>query len=175
MQLYEPLHDRLSRFIHGMVWNRENARDVMSETLLRAYENFDHLRKEESFLYYLFSTASRIVYRQQRRKKFWGIFNEEQASSIAVQSHVEAKLDTDILYSAMQHLPVKQREALSLFSISGLSIKEIASVQESTESGVKSRLIRARSTLNRLLKEEEKKTGDLHSGSQVSSAKLNQL
>jgi hypothetical protein len=31
MLLYKPIHERLNRFVHSIVWNKEDARDIVAE------------------------------------------------------------------------------------------------------------------------------------------------
>ena len=56
-------------------------------------------------------------------------------------------MDREWLYKALSRLPEQQREAILLFEISGFSIKEIAVLQESSESAIKQRLSRGRQQL----------------------------
>lgn len=155
MELYEPLHQRLNRFVHSMVWNSEDARDIISETVLIAYESFDKVEQPESFLYYLFSIASRLAKKRERRKKYWVVLGSEQVESIPSPESGESTVMLWELNAALDKLPIKQRETITLFEISGFSIKEIAKMQGSTESGVKSRLVRARKALAILLEKEK--------------------
>ena len=155
MGLYDPLHERLSRFVHSMVWNRDDAKDVLGETVLAAYESFEKVRDHNSFLYYLFGIASRLAKKRERRKKFWGIFEPSKAELIISHYNSESRTAVNELYAALNKIPVKQREAITLFEISGFSIKEIAEMQGSTLSGVKSRLMRAREALAKLLEAEK--------------------
>jgi RNA polymerase sigma-70 factor, ECF subfamily len=157
MLLYEPVHERLNRFVHSMVWNREDARDVIADTLLKAYENFDKLEKEESFLYWLFGIASNLAKHRGRRMKFWTRYEDHHENHLVESSPaVYRKFEIEALYKAMSKLPEKQREAISLFEISGFSIAEIQKMQGGSLSGVKSRLVRGRQELARLLQKEFK-------------------
>jgi RNA polymerase sigma-70 factor, ECF subfamily len=157
MLLYEPVHERLNRFVHSMVWNREDARDVIADTVLKAYENFEKLEKEESFLYWLFGIASNLAKHRSRRMKFWTRYEEHHENNLVDNSYdVYRKFEIESLYKAMSKLPEKQREAISLFEISGFSLAEIQQMQGGSLSGVKSRLVRARQELARLLEKEFK-------------------
>ena len=156
MRLYKPAHERLSRFVHSMVWNREDAKDVIADTVLKAYENFEKLEKKESFLYYLFGIASNLAKHRTRRMKFWTSYDAYHENHLVDPYDVYTKMEVDVLYQAMSRLPEKQRETLSLFEISGFSLAEIQHMQGGTLSGVKSRLIRARQELARLLEKEYK-------------------
>ena len=66
----------------------------------------------------------------------------------------EAVLDIQLLYRTMDKLPVKQRDALVLFEISGFSMKEIAEIQGSTEGAVKTKISRGRQKLKDMLREK---------------------
>ena len=155
MALYNPANERLSRFVHSMVWHREDARDIISETVLKAYESFEKLRNRESFLYFLFGIASRLSKRRGRRSRFWAPFSSEQAENLVDHSaNGTCQADIDLLYKAMNKLPEKQREAVSLFDISGFSLAEIQQIQGDSLSAVKSRVTRGRQTLARILNKE---------------------
>lgn len=155
MQLYSPLHDRLCRFVQTMVWNKEEAKDVISETTLIAYENLTKLRDEGAFLSYLFSIATNIVNKKLRRKKFWGWFNAELFAEQADTTNSESSLMRYELYCALNKLPQKQREAIVGYEIGGLSMDEIAQIQQQSVSGVKTNIHRARQTLAKLLEHDE--------------------
>ena len=59
--------------------------------------------------------------------------------------------DIQVLYAALDKLPVKQKEAVVLFEISGFSLEEIKNIQGGTLSGAKSRVKRGREKLAILL------------------------
>ncbi|MFN7326423.1 MAG: RNA polymerase sigma factor, partial [Chitinophagales bacterium] len=63
------------------------------------------------------------------------------------ESSERTQMDREWLYKALSRLPEQQREAILLFEISGFSIKEIAVLQESSESAIKQRLSRGRQQL----------------------------
>ena len=152
MDLYEPSLSRLARFVHSMVWQKEEAKDIISETVLIAFEKFETVKNKNVFQYFLFGIASNLVKRKERRKKFTEIFNEEKAEQIMDNSaNAEMFSDVSDLYKAMKQLPLNQREAVSLFEISGISLKEIQEMQGGSLSGVKSRIARAREELSRIL------------------------
>ncbi|HZK76185.1 MAG TPA: RNA polymerase sigma factor [Candidatus Kapabacteria bacterium] len=158
MALLEPCLAKLSRYCHAMTKDAddrssfENGRDLLSDAILLAYENFEKLRAPEAFTSYIFTTARRLYYRSARRKKFWGIF-PSGAEEIADErgTSPEVKLDLEALDRALAKLPEKQREAVVLFEISGLSLVEIREIQGGSLSGVKSRIVRGREKLAVLL------------------------
>jgi RNA polymerase sigma-70 factor (ECF subfamily) len=158
MELYDPLHERLCRFVQTLVWDREEARDIVSETVLKAYEQLEELKKPGSFLQYLFSIAARLVKKKNMRGRFWGIFNREQSLNIPGSDSSEGSMILSELRTALGKLPALQAEAITLLEVSGLSIKEIASLQNCSEGSVKTRISRARDTLAVLLEKDLHRT-----------------
>ena len=152
MALYGPNHSRLSRFCKAISRDNEEAKDLLSETVIRAYENFDKLRKPESFVYYLFGMASRLHRKKTRRLKFRGVFSQEQAENIIdLSARPDDGLELQLLFEAMQKLPTEQCEALTLFEISGFSLAEISELQHCSLSAAKARISRARLKLAKML------------------------
>lgn len=151
LRLYEPNHQKLLRYCESILKDPVDAQDLVSETVLIAYEQLDKLKKEASFKYFLFGIARNLIRRLQRRKKFWGIFNTEQAENVPARPSVELNEDVQLLYQALDRLPTAQKEALILFEISGYNIKEIAEIQNSSISSIKARLSRGRQKLSKIL------------------------
>ena len=159
MLLYEPVHVRLNLYVQSIVRNREEAKDIISETVLKAYEHFEEIKKPESLLYYLMRVASNMVVSKERRNKFHGAFNEQASNNIPdYSSNIMAKTELNEFYAAVGKLPDKQREALVLFEISGMSLNEIRDIQGGSLSGVKSRIQRARTLLEEKLEYKKKIT-----------------
>ena len=152
LRLLLPVRDRLARFARGMTRTREEADDLTSDTILAALERFDHIRGPEAFLSYLFTIAVRIHRRREWRRRLFGKYDEERAAAIpASGSAPDASADVEMLHRALARLPERQREAVVLFEISGLSLEEIREIQGGSLSGVKSRVSRGRMELARLL------------------------
>ncbi len=148
MELYGPLHNRLSRFIQSMVWNREDARDLLSETILKTYEKFDTIRNKESLLYFMFTVAANLVKKYRHKSSLKVVMTESHMNS---GKSIYDKIALQELYQLMEQLPVQQKEALVMYEISGVTMEEIAKIQGGTLSGVKSRIARARQKLIELM------------------------
>ncbi|MGV3540833.1 MAG: RNA polymerase sigma factor [Rufibacter sp.] len=156
LALYEPVHARFARFCQARVFQSSDAKDLISETVLQAYERFDSLKHQEAFLSFLFGIATRILKNKSRRSKFWGIFHSAAAEETH-QDNQNAELTTDVrlLYEALAKLPEEQREAIILFEISGFAPKEVQAIQGCSLSAVKSRVVRGKKRLARLLNDQE--------------------
>ena len=102
--------------------DREEGRDLVSETILIAYEHFDNLRDERAFKSYLYTTATRLAHRRQKRDKKFTPFDPVLAETLHDNGTApDARIDVELLYNALSQLPDTMREAVVLFEISGLS------------------------------------------------------
>ena len=151
LSLYEPNHKGLLRYCESILKDPTDASDIVSETVLVAYEQLDKLKKEASFKYFLFAIARNLIRRQYRRKKFWGIFDAEKAEQIPTAPKAEQNAEVQLLYQALDKLPEAQKEALILFEIAGYNIQEISEIQNTSISNVKARLSRGREKLSKIL------------------------
>jgi RNA polymerase sigma-70 factor (ECF subfamily) len=147
IELYQPVHRQLSSFCRAISGNKENAEDLMNDTILVALENINKLKNTEAFKSYIFSIASNLNKMRFRRSKFHAAFDEKEISKIADNSNPEYVADFRIIYDAILALPEKTSEALILFHISDLSIEEIQKIQGGSLSAVKLRLKRGRERL----------------------------
>lgn len=152
LKLYEPVHDSFERFCRARVYGDMDFRDLMNETLLKAYQKFEELRSKEAFLSFLLSISVRILANNKRkRKEIPDSFESISVRVSDVNSNTEKNAEVYFLHQALAQLPEEQRESIILFEISGFSIKEIAAIQNASESSVKQRLRRGRLRLKEIL------------------------
>jgi RNA polymerase sigma-70 factor, ECF subfamily len=132
--------------------NDERAKDLASETILKAYEHFDKIREPNAFLSYLFTIATRTNRRERVRSKKWQPISELEIETFADEGNApDANADVAHVYAALAKLPKKQREAIIMSEITGLKLEEVASIQASSLSAVKSRVSLGRKKLATLL------------------------
>lgn len=156
LELYSEQEKRLSAFALALSRNREDAKDIVAETVMKAYETYGKLKSPQAFASYLFSIASRIHKRKIWRRRLFGDWDDSFSETLPAQEFDPAiRCDVEALYKALAKLPDKTREALVLFEISGFSIKEIEDIQDSSNSAVKVRLKRGREKLAELMQDNE--------------------
>ena len=151
--------DLLTDDIYSLAWRycarlcstREDAEDLLQESLLQALRRLASLRENESFKSWLLSIVHRRFLDrcrrlQTRRRTLEGVQNEwhHQAQS-AAQNH---------LWSVLHGLPAQSREILCLFYMEGLSTDEIATITKLSGSAVRLRLMRGRRKLRDKLTKE---------------------
>lgn len=152
LSLFEPVRDRLYRFARMMTSDAEEARDLVGDTILLVYEHFESIRSKEAFLSYVFTVASRLHRRRKWRARIFDLLEDWHTDNLrARETTAEHRIDIQMLYAALDKLPEKQRECIVLFEILGFSIEEIRAIQGGSPSGVKTRLMRGRQALARLL------------------------
>ena len=155
LELFEPIRKDLSRFVMAMANSSFDAKDIINETLLIAYEKFGQVKEPSAFKSYLFTIANRLYKNGIVRNGRIDYKSELNENSLVVRNIAEVELDVQNLYSALEQLPPEQKEAIVLFEISGFKITEIAEMQQCTESAVKSRLKRGREKLTEILIEKK--------------------
>ncbi len=154
LKLYQPIHSRFVKYCSNHAYGIMETEDLVQETVLSTLQRFETIREKEKLLGYLFATANNIVRNQLRKKKFTGKLSEYGFGKVeATGVDAETAMDIHYLHLALNKLPVKDKEAILLFEISGFSIEEIAEIQNSTEGATKTRLSRARDKV-RLLMED---------------------
>ncbi|MFH1050537.1 MAG: RNA polymerase sigma factor [bacterium] len=152
MELLKPIMGRLERYALAITMNRDEAKDVVGETVMLAWENFDKLKSDDAFLSFLFTIASRVYSKRQRVFFKFRVNKVQDVDELYCRTLApDVSTDVGILYKALEKLPAKQKEAIILYEIMGFSIKEISSIQDSNESSVKMRLVRARQKIAELL------------------------
>jgi RNA polymerase sigma-70 factor (ECF subfamily) len=151
--LLEPIRPGLARYCRAITTDCETARDLVSETILIAYEHFASMNDNGgSFSSYLFTTATRLHKRWRWRGKRKVAYDAIRAIEIIDTNPApDSGADIELLYAALRRLPDLQREAVVMFEISGLTLEEIRQIQGGSLSGVKSRIARGREKLAKLL------------------------
>ncbi len=156
--LYNHFHLRLFRLAYGLLGDRDDAEDVMQETLKYALEHigrFDPTRAQ--FGSWLHTIAVSRARDKQRRKKtinklvtqLWQRNGRRSAPS--VETVVTQTQTCDSLISAVQTLPIAQREVVLLRYWSGYTFPEIGRIVGKSEGTVKSRLRLAHKQLQKIV------------------------
>jgi RNA polymerase sigma-70 factor (ECF subfamily) len=152
LELLQSVNDKLFMYARALESSYEDAEDLVNDTILTCYENFDNLKDLSGFKGYIFKTARSKFRQKYRRSWLWGGYSESKAENMVSNDfRPDLPLEIEILYSALEKLPEKQKEAVVLFEISGFSLEEIKEIQGGTLSAVKSRVKRGREMLKDLL------------------------
>lgn len=152
LELLENINDQLYMYARALEKNSENAKDLVNDTILSCYENFENIRDYNSFKGYVFKTIRSKFRQKYRRSWLWGTYKEEDIDKLVNEDFKpDLPLEVEYLYKQLEKLPEKQKEAVVLFEISGFSIEEIKEMQGGTLSAVKSRIKRGREKLKEII------------------------
>lgn len=158
MQLYQPLSRKLSNYCRMLTKNKTQAEDLLHDTILASFGNFETLKSEKAFPSFVYSTAYNIYCKELRRKKFRGNYNEQAANFIQdFGADPQTKAELSIILEKMKKLPQKQYDTMMLYHVADLHMDEIMKIQEISLATVKQRLKYGRENLLKLLNEKERR------------------
>ncbi|MAD60396.1 MAG: hypothetical protein CMH49_02630 [Myxococcales bacterium] len=148
--------------------DRAEAEDMTQETFIRAFQAIRSFREEASLNTWLYRIATnlcknRIAYLSRRKQRSHdhlpvleaksGELWQSKATSKPVHDQPEQSLESKeaqtLITQALKQLPEKQRTALTLRDIQGLSYTEIAEITGSSLGTIKSRIHQGRLLLTK--------------------------
>ena len=156
LTLLNEVNDNLFMYALALEKSKADAEDLVQETIISTYENFEKIRDYSCFKGYIFKVARSKFRQKHRRSWLFGnyVYNSEY-KIISDEFKPDLPLEIESLYSALNKLPEKQKEAVVLFELSGFSLEEIKEIQGGTLSAVKSRVKRAREKLAEIIERNE--------------------
>ncbi len=156
MELYKLHHQALSNYCKVLVHDVDDAKDLMSETVLACITSFEKLKDRSKFKFYLFGIASRLLKRRIYKSTLFNNYKLEQSvDTNYAKSDVLDRTELYVLQKSLNKLPEKQRIIFVLFEINDLSLNEIAEIENIPLSTVKTRLSRARQALVEIYSDEK--------------------
>jgi RNA polymerase sigma-70 factor (ECF subfamily) len=148
------LHQR--RVLHTalrILGNLQDAQDATQEVFLRLYKYLDRFDTSRSLSPWLYRLTVNVCHDITKKRPQTSELPETLTANSSDHS-----ADIQIMTQALATLPEKERSALVLRDIEGLSTKEVAEILGSTETTVRSQISRARIKLkefrNRVLRRQ---------------------
>jgi RNA polymerase sigma-70 factor (ECF subfamily) len=140
--------------------NEHDAEDVVQESYLRALKSFQSFQLGRDGRAWLLKIVRNTCYTWLRKNRPYEIaenFEEGDPDVAIARSNPEtllvAKMNSQLVHKALEHLSIDQRELLILRELEGFSYKEIAEIIDIPLGTVMSRLSRARKELHDRLSE----------------------
>ena len=160
-RLIEQYQYRLFRYLAYITGNQERAQDFFQETWIRVLERGHQYDGKSKFEPWLFSIARHLVIDWQRSKKTQSLdalTNPEDGAPMEFAVDDPSPLHLVLsresytsVQASLEQLPAAYREVLLLRFQEEMQLDEIARLQETPISTVKSRLYRGLEALKRLL------------------------
>jgi RNA polymerase sigma-70 factor (ECF subfamily) len=156
---------RLYRIIRRIVRDDDEARSVMQEAFLQAYQRRETFRRESMFTTWLYGIGINLARVSARKSARTSVFSEEQLLQLQQPLAATASTSSEwnpakmaesaerqrIVRNAISRLPEDYRIVVSLRDIEELSTDEVAQILGVTEGAVRVRLHRARKALKEML------------------------
>lgn len=143
-----PLKDKLFRLAYRITFNRQEAEDIVQDTMLRVWSKRGELGEVESVEAYCTVVAKNLAIDRSQKKETQNLWLDPETKAMPVATDPYDRLVKDermkIIHELIDKLPEKQRIIIRLRDIEEKSYKEIAEALNVTEEQVKVNLYRAR-------------------------------
>src|SRR5262245_8316118 len=143
----------LRAFAVSLSQNADKADDLVQETLVKAWDKQESFQQGTNLKAWLFTILRNEFYSQMRKRG-----REVQDSDgimtgrLAIHPSQHGSVDLADFRAALELLPEDQREAIILIGASGFSYEEAAEICGCAVGTIKSRVSRARTRLQEILK-----------------------
>lgn len=142
----------LRAFARGLCGRPDYADDLVQETLLKAWAARDSFQPGTSMRSWTFVILRNVYLSEARRNRFRGDYDPDAAERLLSQpASQEDGLHMGDLRNAMMRLSPERREALLLVGAGGFSYEEAADIAKCAVGTMKSRVARARRSLEEML------------------------
>ena len=157
IRLYEQVYTDLYRFALYTLQRREDAEDVLGDTVMDAYINIGKLRDAKAFRGWIFRILSnkckkkiqeyQITRKQQMAEPDW----EDAVDTQLGEKQLQQVLYRQDLQHALAQLSEEERLIISMTAVAGYTTKEVAHHLQKRHSTVRSKYHRGLSKLRTYL------------------------
>jgi RNA polymerase sigma-70 factor (ECF subfamily) len=158
-EAFRGLVERYQRMVASVVWRfgirADDVDDLVSEIFLKAFRNLPLYRPEHAFSTWLYRLAANhaVDHRRRRRAERGRTEMPEQVAddSPGPDAGLEREETIRRVREALERVDPRYREAMQLVYIEGLKVEEAARMLGIPEGTVKTRLLRGREAMRRVL------------------------
>jgi RNA polymerase sigma factor (sigma-70 family) len=156
LALLEPVYSDCQRWAYYLAQNEADAQDILSQAVVSALESLHQLKNDGAFKTWMFRIINnhfRMLIRGRKREPEPVDPEILPVIGKGTGGEVESGELQQTLKRLLGRLSPDQRQALVLFEVDGLSIREISVVLAKSEVAIRVTLSRARERFKALLKE----------------------
>jgi RNA polymerase sigma-70 factor (ECF subfamily) len=158
-ELVARWHTPMWQYVRRMADRNELADELIQETWLRVLRGIAKLQEPAKVVPWMFGIARHVMMDRLRQKykqeALLGNALDDLRTSVDEPDESERRDDIANVLDKLEHLPLSQRELLTLYYLDELSIDEVAHVLDIPVGTVKSRLYHARRILKQALLTKE--------------------
>lgn len=167
-----PHLDALYNFALQLTSDPNDAKDLVQETIVKAYRFFDTYEKgtnAKSWLFRILNNSYINIYRKQSTKpgfvdydevsSFFEIIRDQRTDTTDLEEQMYRDLLNDDICKALENLNEKYKSVVMLCDLEGFTYEEIANMLDLPIGTVRSRLHRARLLLKKELSEYAQNRG----------------
>lgn len=147
------LKDKMFRFARSILLRRDEAEDVIHDTLVRLWLRRGRLGECRDIEAFVMTSVRNGCYDRLRRSH---IRAGEPLAELSAEEETTRRDARDTVALAMALLPAKQREVLHLKEIEGYATHEIAAMYGVEENQIRTLLSRARKGLRAAIEKENR-------------------
>lgn len=156
-----PLKDKLFRLALRITLNREEAEDIVQDTLIKVWNSRNKWQQLDSIEAYSLTIARNLsLDRIKKMENQNGSLEDEKTERPDTTSNPSERMiqkdKLDIVKRMIDELPEKQRSCIQLRDIEGKAYKDIAQILGITEEQVKINIFRARQTIKQRFQQFDK-------------------
>jgi RNA polymerase sigma factor (sigma-70 family) len=145
--VYERHHQALYRYCRSILRHEEDAQDALQNTMARAFAALQDESRDFELRPWLFRIAHNEAISILRRRRASTELQDVPDAAGDLEDQVSDREELRLLQRDLADLPERQRAALVLRELNGLSHAEIGIVLELSPSAVKQSIFEARSAL----------------------------
>ena len=158
--VFEAFFHAHEREIFGYLWRLTGdeyaSYDLAQETFVRAWQHFEQLHHYEQPRAWLFRVATNLASNYRRHRSVHDVATTRLSTDVRLESDpTTGVVESDAVRAALHAMPVKQRGALVLRVVYGLTLAELARALGTSEAAAKMTLSRAREQFRANYSKEE--------------------
>jgi RNA polymerase sigma-70 factor, ECF subfamily len=157
---FEQFFHKYEEAIFGYLWritgDEQTSYDIAQETFLRAWQHFEQVSHYEQPRAWLFRVATNLASNHRRHRSIHSAtMTTIGAPQTSATDPATGVAESATVRAALMALPIRQRSALALRAVYGLSIAEIAEALGVSKAAAAMTLSRARDAFRARYTEEE--------------------
>ncbi len=141
-ELYQQVYKDMYRYSYYMLENRQEAEDIVSDTVMEVYQDIGKLRENEKFRAWVFKILSNKCRKRRKQLAEKNLSLDDEAVNHDLKTVNEYEKEQD-LKRAFEDLTPEERNLVSMAVFGGYKSREIGELMNMKAATVRSKISRA--------------------------------